>query len=75
MNPDEMRENLALGAGDAEVDVAGGVVPFDVKCSWGAGTVMNPASGSCGPFLPSFFFLFFSVLPLESGCASKKSEA
>ena len=63
---DEMREKPALGAGEAEVEPTG-LTPFEVKCNCGAGTVMKPASGTCGPTLLSFFFLFFSVLPLASG--------
>ena len=74
MTVDAIRENPALGTGDP---VAEGFadVPFDVKCSEGAGTVMNPGSAACWTFLLSFFFFVFSVLPLASGWGSRKSEA
>jgi len=74
-NEDDIRENPAFGAGEADVEWAG-VIPLDVRLSWGAGTVMKPESaGCCCAFLLSFFFFVFSVLPFARGWASKKSAA
>ena len=73
MTFDAIRENPALGAGDPVVE--GFAVPFDVRWSEGAGTVMNPGSATCWAFLLSFFFFVFSVLPLASGWGSRKAAA
>lgn len=69
-----MREKPGRGAGEPVLVATGAGLPF---CVVGAGSVMNPLASSCGvdDFAAFFFFLVFSVLPFDSGCASRNSAA
>ena len=65
-----MRENPALGTGEADMLLrpdGPGLLPPDMICTGGAGTVINPASAAGFEAWFSFFFFAFSVLPLASG--------